>query len=109
MSQGSQEKKDAGFLWADWAKSATDFWQSAAKAWPDIPSASGQETEKKTTECWQASVDMWKTLLSAWTNPDAMRATQGPSAMADATLSNARAICDGCLNLHQEWLKWAGK
>jgi len=98
-------------------KAASDFWLSAAKTAPfggfKVPenvqtSAAGYAGRME--EGWEALLKMWQTSASALSSPQTLESLlKGITASPEAAMRIARTTWDGYSQLHQMWLKHAGK
>ena len=117
MDHGDKEKASPDSQFADWMKLATDFWQSAAQAWPagvlDFPKnleSSSAPLPGWMQEAWQALLKNWQISTAALGSPETLESLfKGASMMPQAAMRIVRTTWDGYFQLHQMWLKSAGK
>jgi polyhydroxyalkanoate synthase subunit PhaE len=113
MNQEQQKKNDLGSLWAEWMKSANDFWQSAAKPW-QFMSASGMyastadDAKSQMESYWEKSLDAWKTMFSGFCDSEIINCFKSPDAFAEISSSFVHALLDGGVRF-QEWMNYFGR
>jgi polyhydroxyalkanoate synthase subunit PhaE len=117
MDQDDKGKSGPEALFAEWMKSAADFWLSAAKTGPlggfKVPepmpaSAAGYSTRMQ--EGFQALLKIWQNSTAALSSPQTLESLlKGMTASPDAALRIIRTTWDGYSQLYQMWLKQTGK
>lgn len=117
MDQDDKGKSGTEALFAEWMKSAADFWLSAAKAGPlggfKVPepmqaSAAGYSTRMQ--EGFQALLKIWQNSAAALSSPQTLESLfRGMTASPDAALRILRTTWDGYFQLYQMWVKQTGK
>ena len=116
MDHDDKQEGSPDSTFADWMKSAADFWLSAAKTGSTV----GRERTKligfpggdfgKMQEGWQALLKTWQTSASALGSPQTMEAIfKGATASPETAMRMLRTTWDGYFQLYQIWLKNAGK
>lgn len=117
MDHGEKQSEDTGSAFAEWMKSATEFWLSAAKTWgpPDTGETPGQRSSlrglaDRLEQGWQALFKTWQTSFSALSSPHTLEALlKGINAGPEAAMRIARTAWEGYFQLQQMWLKHAGR
>jgi class III poly(R)-hydroxyalkanoic acid synthase PhaE subunit len=117
MDQDNKEKSSPDAMFAEWMKTASDFWESAAKTAPfggfKVPenvqtSAAGYAGRME--EGLQALLKMWQTSASAISSPQTLDSLlKGITASPEAAMRMTRTTWDGYSQLYQMWLKHTGK
>jgi polyhydroxyalkanoate synthase subunit PhaE len=112
MNQEHEKKNDPANLWAEWMKSATDFWQSAAKplqsmSAPGMYASTADDTRTQMDNYWEKSLEAWKTMFSGFFDSEVIDSLKGTDAFAEISSSFARGLVDGGL-LFQEWMSSCG-
>ncbi len=112
------EKERASPDWfADWMRSAADFWMSAAKTRSSGADDAANSSASlsgggfgKMQEGWQALLKTWQTSSTAMSSPQILELIlNGSNALSDSSMRMARTTWDGYFQLHQMWLKGVGK
>jgi polyhydroxyalkanoate synthase subunit PhaE len=117
MDHDDKQAGSSGSMFADWMKSAADVWLSAATSWvPAAPEGAKSSSAfpggefGKMQEGWQALLKIWQTSASALGSPQTMEAVfKGATASPETAMRMLRTTWDGYFQLHQIWLKNAGK
>lgn len=112
MNEENRKVNDPGNLWAEWMKSAQDFWQSAAKPWqsmsiPGMYSSDGDDTRTQMETYWEKSFDAWKT-ISGLFESEVFDGFRCPGSFTELSSTYAREFVDGGLRL-QEWMDYFGR
>jgi class III poly(R)-hydroxyalkanoic acid synthase PhaE subunit len=116
MDHDDKQAGSPGSMFADWMKSAADFWVSAGKAW--TPGATGGTSSSafpagdfgKMQEGFQTLLKTWQTSTSALSSPQTMEAIfKGATASPETAMRMLQTTWDGYSQLYQIWLKNAGK
>lgn len=113
MNQDYRKNNDPSSLWAEWMKSATDFWQSAAKPWefvstPGMYSSTAEDKISGMETYWEKSLDAWKTMSAGLFDSDVLNALNGPGSVAELSSWLARALVDGG-RISKEWMNCCGR
>lgn len=117
MDHDDQQGGSPGSMFADWMKSAADFWLSAARSWTPAAAEGGKPSSAfpgadfgKMQEGWQALLKTWQTSASALGSSQTMEAVfKGANASPDIAMRMLRTAWDGYSQLYQSWLKQAGR
>lgn len=117
MEHGEDQREDTGSAFTDWMKSATEFWLSAAKSWglsetgdSPGPQSSSRGFADRLEQGWQSLFKTWQTSFSALSSPHTLEALlKGVNAGPEAAMRIARTTWEGYFQLHQMWLKHAGR
>ena len=117
MDHDDKQGGSPGSMFADWMKSAADFWLSTAKSWAPAAPDSAKSSSAfpggefgKMQEGWQALLKIWQTSASALGSPQAMEAIlKGATATPETAMRMLRTTWEGYSQLYQIWLKNAGK
>jgi class III poly(R)-hydroxyalkanoic acid synthase PhaE subunit len=116
MDHDDKQAGSPGSMFADWMKSAADFWLSAGRAW--TPEATGAAKSSafpagdfgKMQEGFQTLLNTWQTSASALGSPQTMEAIfKGATASPETAMRMLQTTWDGYFQLYQIWLKKAGK
>ena len=116
MDHDDKQAGSPGSMFADWMKSAADFWLSAGKAW--TPGATGATSSSafpagdfgKMQEGFQTLLNTWQTSVSALGSPQTMEAIfKGATASPETAMRMLQTTWNGYSQLYQIWLKNAGK
>lgn len=116
MDHDDKQEGSPGSMFADWMKSASDFWLSAAKSWAPASPDSAKSASAfpggdlgKMQEGWQALIKIWQTSASALSSPQTLEAVfKGINASPETAMRMLRTTWDGYSLLYQSWLKKAG-
>jgi class III poly(R)-hydroxyalkanoic acid synthase PhaE subunit len=116
MDHDDKQAGSPGSMFADWKKSAADFWLAAGKAWaPGAAGAAGSSAFPagdfgKMQEGFQTLLKTWQTSTSALGSPQTMEAVfKGATASPETAMRMLQTTWDGYSQLYQIWLKNAGK
>ncbi len=117
MAQDDKQAGDPGALFAEWMKSAGDYWLSAAKVW--TPGATEAARSRPTfpegdlgkmQEAWQVLLNVWQTSSSAMNFAQTMEAImKGAAASPETAMKMLRTTWDGYSQLYQTWMKHCPK
>jgi class III poly(R)-hydroxyalkanoic acid synthase PhaE subunit len=117
MVQDDKQAGDPGSLFAEWMKSAGDYWLSAAKAWSPVATEAAKSRATfpegdlgKMQEAWQVLLNVWQTSSSALNFPQTMEAIiKGSTASPETAMKMLRTTWDGYSQLYQAWMKHCPK
>jgi polyhydroxyalkanoate synthase subunit PhaE len=104
-------------MFAEWMKSVSDFWLSAAQTGPfggfKVPEKMEESAADYATRMEggvQTLLKIWQNSASALSAPQTLEALlKGMTASPDAAMRIIRTTWDGYLQLYQMWLKHTGK
>lgn len=117
MDHDDNGKESLDSTFADWMKSISDFWLSAAKSWPAGASFDAKSSPSSTAgyssrmqEGWEALLRTWQTSSSALSSPQTMEAIlKGANVLPETAMRIVRTTWDGYFQLYQMWVKNVGK
>ncbi len=117
MEQEKTGENYAEAFFADWMKSAMNFWGEMAKTQPDFPGGFGMDFTPRSTKSAEQARKMWETggkifqsLFSTASRPDSVEeALKGIDAVPDLIMTMARQSWDGYYELQKQWMDRAAK
>jgi polyhydroxyalkanoate synthase subunit PhaE len=117
MDQDEKTKSGPEGVFAEWMKSVSDFWLSAAQTGPfagfKVPEpmqASPEGYSARMEEGFQALLKIWQNSASAMGSPQTMESLlKGMTASPEAALKIIRTTWDGYFQLYRVWMEHTGK
>lgn len=106
MSENRQPWSDPFSAWADWTRSATDFWQTSAKAWQGAMAACAEAA--RVSESRDTAAAAWRDLLSGAFSPEALHSLGSSPSFSEIAVEAARSLIDGFMRF-QERMKTPDK
>jgi polyhydroxyalkanoate synthase subunit PhaE len=117
MDHDDKGKSSPESLFAEWVKTASDFWLSAVKSAPfagfNVPEevqASAEGYSTRMEEGFQALLKIWQNSAAVFSSPQTLESLlRGMTASPEASMRIMRTTWDGYFQLHQMWLKHTGR
>ena len=117
MNENEQNKSGPESLFADWIKTAAEFWLSMASMWAGAAETAGMTTtppkdvkRSRVLESWQTTQKTWKTLFSILSEPDTIEALfKRTSVVPEILVNMAQTGLHGFVQFQQQWLERSGK
>lgn len=112
----ADEKKrpaaDPASFFADWVKSAIDFWGGMAASAADGGGAGDppKDPARKAQKAWESSAKVYQALLSAMAEPEGMDAAMKSAGMApDFAMDMAQQTLDAWMTFSNQWMEKASR
>jgi hypothetical protein len=110
MSENQNEKHDPESLMSFWMKSATDFWGSTSRMWPDAGEPFQSEGLKKQFQKLESAPKMWQSFVSAFSTTESINALfKGMDILPEVVLQTLQSEWGGYSGLQKKWLEKASK
>ncbi len=110
MSENQNEKLYPESLMSFWMKSATDFWKSTSRIWPDATEPFQSEGLKKQFQKLESAPKMWQSFISAFSAPESMNALfKGMDILPEVVLQTLQSGWGGYSDLQKKWLEKASR
>jgi polyhydroxyalkanoate synthase subunit PhaE len=117
MEEEQKEPEASEALLSAWMKTATDFWGSMMKAWPEAPpsfeapplSEEGVAAKGKMKETMGSVLKNWQVFSSIMKSPDLLESvSKGVNTLPEVVLKMSRVAFEGYSNLQKQWLDRMG-
>ncbi|MBW2558358.1 MAG: hypothetical protein JRD69_05955 [Deltaproteobacteria bacterium] len=110
MSENQNEKHDPESLMSFWMKSATDFWGSTSRMWPDAGEPFQSEGLKKQFQKLESAPKMWQSFILAFSEPESMSALfKGMDILPEVVLQTLQSEWGGYSGLQKKWMEKASR
>lgn len=108
MNDTPKPESDAQSLLETWMRDAVQFWETAARTWPDAAEKMG--VKGRTFESWQSAFRMWQSLASVMSEPGAAEGLlQGINTLPSIWMKMIQPALQGVFQLQLEWMERASR
>jgi polyhydroxyalkanoate synthase subunit PhaE len=118
MKEEQKGPEGSEALLSAWMKTATDFWGSMMKTWPETsppfetppPSEEGEAAKVKMKEAMDSVLKSWQVLSSILESPVLLETvSKGIHSLPEAVSKMSRVAFEGYFNLQKQWLERMGR